>query len=346
MDRASKDGNPNRRFTLYLINIIILSAVTLFAVASAVITRTRLDRTLQSIEDGQGGSTARLHEVREQVATDARLEVLGEIRDSLEAGESTLSVLRELFPGDIVTYSGGKYYFTSVNPLAAAKTVTAENLVFGEDGSVRTEGAPDGTIVQRGIDVSELNGEIDWSRAAENGISFAMVRLGYVDADGSVREDRRFARNFAGALQSGIRVGCYMELTGDDEETLLAQTRFFADTMEPYGSRITFPAALRISLAEGGEEEAVSLRAQRTEALEKACALLEERGFTPMIGGDLTALSLCADISGLQERDIWYTGADASLAYPYDWTMWQYRSGVPIEGIEGAVELDVYVTVQ
>ena len=63
-----------------------------------------------------------------------------------------------------------------------------------------------------------------------------------------------------------------------------------------------------------------------------------------MIGGDLAALSLSVDLSGLGGREIWYAGADESLAFPYQWTMWQYRSGVRIEGIQGDVELDLYVT--
>ena len=55
-------------------------------------------------------------------------------------------------------------------------------------------------MTQLGIDVSEYNGEIDWKRIAEEGISFAIIRAGY----GSAYLDSRFYENVNGAHDAGL----------------------------------------------------------------------------------------------------------------------------------------------
>lgn len=60
-------------------------------------------------------------------------------------------------------------------------------------------------MTQLGIDVSEHNGEIDWKKVAEEGISFAIIRAGY----GSAYLDSRFYENVNGALEAGMKIGVY-----------------------------------------------------------------------------------------------------------------------------------------
>ena len=76
-----------------------------------------------------------------------------------------------------------------------------------------TDGEYNGTeyIVRRGIDVSEHQGEIDWSAVRASGIDFAVIRAGYrgYGEAGSLREDARFTANMSGALENALAVGIY-----------------------------------------------------------------------------------------------------------------------------------------
>ena len=56
-----------------------------------------------------------------------------------------------------------------------------------------------------GVDASVYQGEVDWTVLAEQGVDFAFLKA----TEGSSLQDIRFARNWAGAQDAGIRVGAY-----------------------------------------------------------------------------------------------------------------------------------------
>lgn len=57
----------------------------------------------------------------------------------------------------------------------------------------------------RGIDVSELNGFVDWNAVKDAGIEFAIIRLGY----GNQHLDENFYANINGAIDAELKVGVY-----------------------------------------------------------------------------------------------------------------------------------------
>ena len=56
-----------------------------------------------------------------------------------------------------------------------------------------------------GVDVSELQGSVNWNRVGQSGINFAMVRATY-DSSGI---DSQFEKNMEGLSQTGINFGAY-----------------------------------------------------------------------------------------------------------------------------------------
>lgn len=74
-----------------------------------------------------------------------------------------------------------------------------------------------------GIDVSEWQGTIDWSKVAAAGVDFAFIRAGY----GEDRPDRKFAENWAGAKAAGIARGGYLWFRPSRDP--LAQSAFLAE---------------------------------------------------------------------------------------------------------------------
>ncbi len=335
-----QEKNPVRRAGLYRWNIILLSLVTMLSAAGALYLREQLRKAWDPGADSPY-SSSKIEALKQQAAEREREEVLAEIRSSLEEGTTVSGMLREMFDTDIVVTGGGRYWFTPLDENAGLSSVQRGDIEIREDGTVRYAGTERGVSVVRGIDVSENNGDIDWERTAGDQLAFVMVHLGRGAADGTVEQDRRFARNAAGALQNGLAVGCYMEIDAEDPESIADQARFMAETLEPYVSRFTYPAALMVHLPEGHEDSAEELRKERSDALEKACAMLEEAGCTPVIGGDIAALSLYVDPLILRDREKWYTGFDETLYYPYHWMMWQYRAGGTVEGISGDVDLNI-----
>ena len=135
-----------------------------------------------------------------------------------------------------------------------------------------------GVDVARGIDVSVHQGEIDWTKVADAGIEFAMIRVGYRGhgSEGKMMGDTYFQRNIQGALDAGLKVGVYyfsqavtVEEARDllresyvdpiDEEILALPTiqelRQVKNTLVP-GESAT------LTVRRGGEERSISFSVQ------------------------------------------------------------------------------------
>lgn len=85
--------------------------------------------------------------------------------------------------------------------------------------------------MERGIDVSENNGTVDWEAVAAAGVTFAIIRLGY----GRGHLDSKFYDNYNGAKDAGLKVGVYYysyALNPDDAE---GEARFMLDILKDAG---------------------------------------------------------------------------------------------------------------
>ncbi len=60
-----------------------------------------------------------------------------------------------------------------------------------------------------GIDVSQWNGDLDWSALRKKGIEFAYIRVGYFNQYGGYL-DSRFEQNVKGCVENGIEFGVYV----------------------------------------------------------------------------------------------------------------------------------------
>ncbi len=81
--------------------------------------------------------------------------------------------------------------------------------------------------MQKGIDVSENNGVVDWQAVKDAGIEFAIIRIGY----GKFNLDSRFVENVNGALDAGLKVGVYHYSYALSEDMAGVEARFVADTI-------------------------------------------------------------------------------------------------------------------
>ena len=92
-----------------------------------------------------------------------------------------------------------------------------------------------------GIDVSEHNGDIDWDKVRDAGITFAFIRVGgrYYGKSGSIYNDDNFEKNVEGALAAGIKAGVYFYSTAITEEEAVEEADYTLDKIRDYD--ITYP---------------------------------------------------------------------------------------------------------
>ena len=90
------------------------------------------------------------------------------------------------------------------------------------------------------IDVSEHNGEIDWSAAYEDGVRYAFIRCGF-GQDYESQDDKYFHINMERALAAGVKVGVYFYAYAFDYDSAVGEAEHCIRLIEPYRDKISFP---------------------------------------------------------------------------------------------------------
>lgn len=83
--------------------------------------------------------------------------------------------------------------------------------------------SPSSDEIYNGIDVSEWQGDIDFSRVKNAGIEVVYIRAG----QGFSYEDAKFERNYKEAKENGLKIGVYHYVTARNVEQAKLQAQFF-----------------------------------------------------------------------------------------------------------------------
>ena len=93
-----------------------------------------------------------------------------------------------------------------------------------------------------GIDVSKYQGNINWTKVKQDGIDFAIIRVGYRGyGTGKIVMDPYFKKNIEGALANNIHVGIYFYSVAKNELEAIEEANFTINAIKGYN--ITYPVA-------------------------------------------------------------------------------------------------------
>ncbi len=203
-----------------------------------------------------------------------------------------------------------------------------------------------GSIEMNGIDVSHYQGNIDWKKVKNNGITFAMCKASQgaklSDAESEPFEDEKFGNHLKSAAENGIFCGAYHFLTGTTPDRVEKETDFFIKTLKKYGNLITYPCACDLE-----DRRYTKLSKQENSALVRVFAdKVKAAGFVPMLYTNLSFYKNYLDMKMLGGIDIWfarYYAKRSPLPKPdiAGMTMFQWDDSGVVDGIPGKVDLDV-----
>ena len=359
---------PGRRYRLYLLNLIGLCMVTVVSLACAwyfVLQQTQTQSEVTALQDEVDALTVEMQslytageleeaveEAREEGAETERSQILMQIQSDMQSGTSTASMLRSLFPDDIVVLSGGKYYFYPVLEDIAANDYSSDDFSLTEDGRLSYSGS-DNIRLMNGIDVSSDEEEIDWEAVSGDDISFVMVEAGErltSDSEkaqaGDLVDDEALGANIQGAAAEGLTVGAYWTLGATSAEEAQEEADHFVELLSGSKSSISGYVAVRLSAQSDTDRTAGQGRADWTEYVIIFCETLEAAGYTPIIYGNLASFVMSLDLEELESYGWarWISNSGASLYFPYEFAMWQYSTEGAVQGISAEVSLNVMFT--
>lgn len=267
-------------------------------------------------------------------------EVLQILRGRLENGEGTMAILRDLYPEHVVMLDSGQYYFLPIQEDLALNTYVADNFIMEDSGFV-TYQAEGETLTKKGIDVSKYQGEIDWAAVKNDGVDYAIIRVGIRGySEGGILEDEFFRQNIEGATANGIPVGVYFFTQALNEEEALEEANFVIEMLQGY--ELTYPVYLDI---EDVKKEScrtnVLTVTERTNNAKVFLEAVKEAGYQPAIYGNMKTFLLMLDLSALEQYDKWFAGYTLPIYYPYEYKMLQYSEKGQVAGINGQVDVNI-----
>lgn len=269
--------------------------------------------------------------------------VLDGIRTALSQGKTTVETLRPFYPDELVVVSDGRFHFVPINRELKLNQLDVANLNILENGEYQY--MTDGQVTShKGIDVSSHQGKIDWNLVAQDGVEFAIIRVGFrgYGSEGRLVVDEQFADNIQGAIAAGIKVGVYFFSQAVNETELLEEANLVLSQIEPY--HLDCPVVYDVEKTTGdgrnGRMNQISVE-ERTNLTKLFCQTVAGAGYTPMIYHNTEMGALMIDIAALEEYDKWYASYSSKMFYPYEYKIWQYSDKGKIQGINTNVDLNI-----
>lgn len=207
-----------------------------------------------------------------------------------------------------------------------------------------------------GIDVSYHQGEIDWKKVKEDGIRFAIIRVGYrAYVSGSIGLDSKFKRYITDAKASGIKVGVYFFSQAISEKEAVQEADFVLKNISGYD--LDLPVVFDYEYA--GEElgrlyEAHLNKTQKTENALAFCRTIENAGYSAMVYANSSWCYEEWDTPAIREEYAVWMARYASYSYnpKYDAgkaryagqiDFWQCTDSAVVNGIStNMVDLDYW----
>jgi len=192
----------------------------------------------------------------------------------------------------------------------------------------------------KGMDVSYYQGDINWSKVAQSGITYAIIRVGYRGySEGKMVTDNNFEANIKGALENDIPVGVYLVTKALTEEEAVEEAEFLINHIKVYN--VTWPVVIDIEPTANIQDRTAELTADvRTRNVLAFCNRIKEEGYTPMIYGGVGTFMNYLEFDKLEGIDKWFAQYFNQPYLRYEFGIWQASSTGSVSGIKGDVDIN------
>lgn len=220
-------------------------------------------------------------------------------------------------------YSNGKY------PKISWRKIDGKWYYFNSEGYwVDNNIYEENTL--KGIDVSAWQEKVNWQAVKNDGIDFAMIRLGY----NTERLDRYYQRNMKEADKVHIPVGVYYYSKATTEADAIRDAKFVIENLKGY--KVSYPVAIDL-------EDKVQENLSKEELGKIARAFADEvksAGYTPMVYANENWYQNYIDWSLLGDVEKWIARYNAIINPKIERQIWQCCDTGLIDGVNGNVDIN------
>ncbi|MCM1299910.1 MAG: glycoside hydrolase family 25 protein [Firmicutes bacterium] len=187
-------------------------------------------------------------------------------------------------------------------------------------------------VIKRGIDVSWVQGDIDWEKVSKSGIDFVIIRAarGPIDETGC-KEDTHFRQNIEGANRYGVDVGVYFYSYAETVEQAEEEAEFFVSLLDEY--EIVYPVIVDLEEDVGASD--------LSEVAEAFAQIISSKGYFPMIYSYRYRIDDHLNDGIKDKYALWVAQTGTQPETDYDYYIWQYSHEGRINGINGNVDFNI-----
>ena len=196
-----------------------------------------------------------------------------------------------------------------------------------------------------GVDVSAFQGNIDWQQVKDSGIRFAMLRLGYRGYEsGKLVEDEYVQQNLEQTKAVGMPIGAYFFSQALTIKEVDEEIDFMLKVLGDY--ELHMPIVLDWEIPTADARTAQMDARTLTALQEYFCETMTGMGYTPMVYFNWHQSNTLLYLNELEDYPFWLALYDDRMTYPYHVEMWQYTDSGRVPGIQGGVDLNIYMPKQ
>jgi len=184
-----------------------------------------------------------------------------------------------------------------------------------------------------GIDVSRHNGNINWSKVAQSGVKFAIIKAG--GSDDGFYKDPKFEYNYTRAFNCGLGVGAYYFVGPKckSREDGIADAHRFYQIIS--GKKFDYPVFIDF------EAPSAYNKSGNTEAVIGFCEYMESKGYyCGVYASTLSGFDDKLIDTKLKPYDHWVADYRGYNGYKGSTGIWQYSETGKISGISKKTDLD------
>lgn len=212
---------------------------------------------------------------------------------------------------------------------------------FTHDGS-KLSYADDRYSYRLGIDVSHHQGSIDFAKVKAAGFDFVFLRIGYrgYGEAGTINADKKFAEYYQQAKAAGLDVGVYFFAQAINETEAGEEADFVINTLKGYELDLPVVYDPESILDDVARTDNVSGE-QFTKNTIAFCQKISDAGYGTMVYSNMLWEAFEFDMTKISDYPIWYADYEALPQTPYEFSYWQYSNEGTVDGVSGAVDVDI-----
>ncbi len=197
--------------------------------------------------------------------------------------------------------------------------------------------------LEKGIDVSKWNGNVDWDKVKADGIDYVIIRAGY----GNSNVDPYFKSHIEGASKAGLKIGIYWFSYATSVEKAKEEAAKCLETIAPYKNKISYPVFYDFEYASVDYATKMGVKITKDLSSKMANVFLNEIKNAGYINGIYTNKDFgdrYFDEDILYNNYLWVAQYASTCTYPRPYMMWQFTEKGTINGI-GTPSKPVYFDV-